>query len=565
MAAPDNILFAEPELRALLEREEGQFLEFKSLWDQSEDSRRPLARRRARDLVAECVAAFANADGGTLLLGVEDDGTPTGHGYPEEAVAELLAVPERRLRPAVSCRSQRTYLDGSEILVLQVPIAPEAVMVEANGFPCRVGDRVMREPQEVINTRKEAYRRVGYERRVRPDATLEDLDLDLAARFLSATVFRGRSPEELLVRFGLVLPRPGAPAVTNAALLLFGRMPLARWNPRAGVRFFRVAGTERRHGAERNVTQLGRIDSPISAAISEAHRLARDQIRRSETLHDLFFREMPEYPEFAWQEAIVNAVAHRDYEDQGREIEVWFYEDRMEVKSPGDLIPPVTLDSLRSRQSVHASRNPLIVRVLVEAGLMREEGEGIPRMFEEMERSLLHVPEFRVEASEVVTVLRNEPIFSGPGAEWQRIVQELNLSVAQRRILLAHPQGFTNADYQKLNGVDRDQAYRDIREMVDLGVVLPAEAPGRGALYHVSPDLSEARAFLQGRVPKIRQFLRAHSSLKNADYRDLFAVTRAQAVRELRRLVELGYLRLEGVRRGARYLAGPVLGADGEI
>jgi predicted HTH transcriptional regulator len=215
MATDPDPLFAEGELRSLLERDEGQFLEFKSLWDLSCQSRRQLDRRQARDIVAEAVAAFANADGGTLLLGVVDDGTPSGHGYPPDAVDDLLAVTERRLRPPVRCARQRADLDGHEVVIVQVPIAPEAVMVEANGFPYRVGDRVVREPQEVINARKETYR-----------------------------------------------------------------------------------------------------------------------------------REMPEYPEFAWQEAIVNAFAHRDYEDQGREIEVWFFEDRMEVKSPGDLVPPVTLDAL---------------------------------------------------------------------------------------------------------------------------------------------------------------------------------------------------------------------------
>lgn len=562
MSTTENTLFTEPELRALLEREEGQFLEFKSMWDLSADPRRVLGRRQARDIVAEYVAAFANADGGTLLLGVEDDGTPSGHGYPAEALADLLAVPERRLRPAVRCRTQRMSLDGHEILVVQVPMAPEAVMVEANGFPYRVGDRVVREPQEVINARKVAYRRVGFEQRIRTEATIEDLDLDLAARFLSGTVFRGRSAEELLVRFGLILPQPGAPVVTNAALLLFGKAPVVRWHPRAGVRFFRVAGSERRHGAERNVTQLARIDPPIASALPEAYRQGRNHVRRSEKLHDLFFREMPEYPEFAWQEAIVNAFAHRDYEDQAREIEVWFFEDRMEVKSPGDLVPPVTLDLLRSRTPVHASRNPLLVRVLVEASLMREEGEGIPRMFDEMERSFLRAPEFRAAASDLVVVLRNEPIFTGPSVEWQHIVQNLPVSVAQQRVLLAHPEGFTNADYQRLNSMDRDQAYREIQELVALGVVTPAEAAGRGAQYHVAPDLREARAFLQTRLPQLRQFLSHRPFLKNADYRDMFGVTRVRAVRELGSLVEQGCLMLEGRGRGARYVRGPGLSAE---
>jgi len=93
--------------------------------------------------------------------------------------------------------------------------------------------------------------------------------------------------------------------------------------------------------------------------------MAASHIRKSEKLHNLFFREVPEYPDFAWQEAIVNAVAHRDYGDQGRGIEVWFYDDRMEVVSPGDLVPPVTLGQLRAGESVHASRNPLIARILV--------------------------------------------------------------------------------------------------------------------------------------------------------------------------------------------------------
>jgi len=556
MARDSDALFSEIELRALLEREEGQFLEFKSLWDLSGQSRRPLDRRQARDIVAEGVAAFANADGGTLLLGVEDDGTPSGHGYPPDAVDDLLAVAERRLRPPVRCGRQRAVLDGHEVLIVQVPIAAEAVMVEANGFPCRVGDRVLREPQEVINARKETYRRVGYEQRIRAEATLGDLDLDLVSQFLSTTVFQGRRPEALLSRYGLLLQRAAGPAVTNAALLLFGKAPMLRWHPRAGIRFFRVAGTTRRHGGDRNVTQLGRIDWPIARALPEAHRLTREQIRRSEKLHDLFFREMPEYPEFAWQEAIVNAFAHRDYEDQGREIEVWFFEDRMEVKSPGNLVPPVTLDALCSRKPVHASRNPLIVRVLADVGLMREEGEGIPRMFDEMERSFLRPPAFSVAAAEMVVVLRNEPVFMGAGVEWQHVVQGLPLSVSQRRVLLAQPDGFTNGDYQRLNGVDRDQAYREIQELVTLGIVTSAEAPGRGARYHIAPDLREARGFLQGRVGGLRDYFRGHAYLKNADYRNLFGLTREAAKRELRRLVDEKFLRMEGERRGARYLPG---------
>lgn len=552
-------LFTDAELRELLEREEGQFLEFKSVWDRSGDRPKLLARRAVRDAIAEVVAAFANADGGLLLVGVEDDGSPTGHGFPEEAVVDLIAVPSRRLRPAVTCRIARLTLDGAEILAFDVPNVPEAIMVDGNGFPYRVGDQVVREPQEVINERKASYRRVGYERRIRSEAALDDLDLDLARRFLAGTPIGERPIEDVLERYGLVQGSASGWRVTNAALLLFGKQPMTRWHPRAGIRLFRVAGTRRMHGAKRNVTQLARIDLPVASAIAEAHRLAREHIRRSEQLHDLFFREVPEYPEFAWQEAIVNAFAHRDYEVQGREIEVWFYEDRMEVSSPGELVPPVTLAALRKRRPVHASRNPLLVRVLADAGIMRDEGEGIPRIFEEMEESFLREPELGVEEGSFSVRLFNEPIFVGPSPAWKKLVGDLPISAAHKRALLAHPEGFTNEDYRKLNQVDRDEAYRQIRELVQAGFLQEAPSPGRGAIYRVAPTLHQARLFLEGRLATLRDHFRTQTRLTNADYRRLFGGTRYTAVRDLRRLVDEGFLRMEGERRGAYYVPRPSL------
>ncbi len=550
MTAP---LFTEAELRDLLARDEGQFLEFKSVWDRSGDRPKHLSRRAVRDAIAEAAAAFANADGGLLLVGVEDDGSPTGHDYPEEAVADFVSVPDRRLRPPLACRVERLAIDGAEILAFDVPNAPEAIMIDGNGFPYRVGDRVIQEPQEVINQRKEAYRRVGHEQRIRPEAALDDLDLRLAQAFLGQTPFATRPIEEALERYGLIQGSARGWRVTNAALLLFGKAPLVRWHPRAGVRLFRVAGTRRLHGGRRNVTQLPRIDLPIASGIAEAHRIVRGHIRRSEKLQNLFFKEVPEYPEFAWQEAIVNAFAHRDYEVQGREIEIWFYEDRMEVSSPGELVPPVTLRALRQRRPAHASRNPLLVRVLADAGIMRDEGEGIPRIFEEMAESLLKEPEIGVEDGVFFVRLFNEPIFVGPSAGWKKLVGDLPISPAQKRVLLARPEGFTNEDYRKLNGVDRDEAYRQILELVDKGVVQAAQATGRGAVYRIAPTLHEARSFLETRLPKLREHFRRRARLKNADYRQLFGVTRHAALRELKQLADHGFLRLEGERRGAHY------------
>ncbi len=271
---------------------------------------------------------------------------------------------------------------------------------------------------------------------------------------------------------------------------------------------------------------------------------------------------MPEYPAFAWQEALINAVAHRDYNDQGRETEVWFFDDRMEVLSPGDLVAPVTLTLLKQRKRIHASRNPLIVRVLADAGIMREEGEGIPRMYEEMEESFLKHPEFHVEQALFSVTLKNQPIFEGPSPEWKGIVDQLGLSQTQKRVLLGHPDGFSNEDYRKLSGLDRDHAYREIQDLIAMGIVISAGASGRGAVYYPSPHLLETRAWLEGRVSKLQTYLTAHARIGNNEYRQLFSVTRYAAKRELKRLMDEGFLSLVGAKRGAHYISGPALARD---
>jgi len=136
-------VFTETEIKDLLKREEGQFLEFKSLWDRESGALKSLSRRTVRDIIAEYIAAFANADGGTLVLGVEDDGTPSGHNYTEEALSGFIEVPVSRLRPSVNIRSQRMMVEGHELIIMDVPMSSDAIMVNGNGFPYRAGDQVL--------------------------------------------------------------------------------------------------------------------------------------------------------------------------------------------------------------------------------------------------------------------------------------------------------------------------------------------------------------------------------------------------------------------------------------
>ena len=285
-----SLRLAADEIPTALAQGEGQFREFKSAWDRSSGLRKKLNWKRIRDKIADVVAAFANADGGLLFVGVEDDGRPSGHGYSDDDVRGLLATPENRLQPPVRCRTERVEIDGKELLVFEVSQSAEAIMVVANGFPYRVGTEILREPQELINQRKQALRVVGYEQRFRPEATLDHLDMELARRFLRRTPVGARPVKEALEYYGLVERHVDEWRITNAGLLLFARRPALKWHPRAGVRVFRVEGREQVPGRGRNVTQIGRADPPLALALDEALSLTRSQVRQSERLNGPLLR-----------------------------------------------------------------------------------------------------------------------------------------------------------------------------------------------------------------------------------------------------------------------------------
>ena len=124
-------LLSATELRTILSRGEGQFVELKSAWDRGVAPPKPRWRRALWDKIADVVAAFANADKGLLLVGVDDEGAATGHGSPDEHVDERFAVPHRRLTPAVDCRTERLLLWMTRGPRVRGPDHPEAVMIDS--------------------------------------------------------------------------------------------------------------------------------------------------------------------------------------------------------------------------------------------------------------------------------------------------------------------------------------------------------------------------------------------------------------------------------------------------
>ncbi len=305
---------------------EGQFLERKSCYDRMGRTPRPRPIKEVARDVAEALAAMANADGGTVVLGIEDDGTVSGvpDKYPETIWKQIQGL----IRPQLNFRFVKIGLEGRRVWIFETDWSAEAHQLTDGRYLLRVGSQNLPFPARDIEAMKRSRLERATEMQFIPDATLADLDLALVQELAHKSGI-SLSPEELLVHYRLAEKVNGRLRLTLAAVLLFAKDP-TRWHPRCGIELIRWEGTERRTGAELNIVKRIRIEAPLVRLIEEAYRAIQSFIPERQRLVDLFFEERWTYPPFAWQEAIVNAVAHRDYRLQGLGIEVHLFDDRME-------------------------------------------------------------------------------------------------------------------------------------------------------------------------------------------------------------------------------------------
>jgi ATP-dependent DNA helicase RecG len=463
-----------------LNQDEGQHYDRKSMYTGPDGAKRPRDRKEVRDQVAEYVAGFANAEGGVLILGIEDDYTITGHRLPVDALRSLLQTPQNRLTPQQPA-GFTVMVGDKQLIVFDVPAADVPVQVDGNGFPLRIGDKTIQTSESKINTLKLQGLVESWESRS-SKATLINLDRDLIMRARQGAGLTALSDEEYLLKRKLADLRGARLQLRHAAALLFESH--GPDHPNAGIRIFRVIGTERRTGMDHNVEELPRIEGNLPTVIETATTTIAGLLRRPSRLFGTRFRPMPEYPEFSWKEALLNAVAHRDYVVEGACTEVWLFEDRMEVRNPGGFIGDLTVDEILSLQRVHRSRNPRLMRVLVDLGIARDQGEGIPRMFAEMASAFLPRPEINENRREVRITLRNEPTLSTADRSFIARLGSTELSDIEIRALIhTHQHGrIENNDLRLITGVDTHGASQLLRRLRDRNL-LELHAHGANSYY----------------------------------------------------------------------------------
>ncbi len=179
-------------------------------------------------------------------------------------------------------------------------------------------------------------------------------------------------------------------------------------------------------------------------------------------------------------------------------------------------------------------------------------------MIEEMELSWLPPPDIVASGHDVTVTLRNEPIFGTMDESWAKHVRGLPLEVRQKRALAAFADrsGFQSSDYQELNRVDRDVAYRELQELETRGLVRTSGAT-RGRQYAVVKAHQGGATVQRTPAEQLVQHMALTGRITNSDYREAFGVERERARAALAAWVRAGVVELRGERRGAHYVAGP--------
>jgi ATP-dependent DNA helicase RecG len=387
-------------------------------------------------------------------------------------------------------------VEGHELVVFDVPSADSPVQVTGDGFPLRIGDQTIETSESKIRALKFQGLVESYESRP-SSLALADLDRDLLARARQGAGLEALSDEDYLLKRKLADRRGSGLVLRQAAELLFAQR--GPEHPNAGVRVFRVVGTERRLGAEHNVEERPRIEGNLPEVWQEALSVVGGLMRQPSRLVGNRFRPVSEYPRFSWQEALLNAIAHRDYSVQGTGIEVWLFDDRMEVTSPGGLLPELSLDELLSLRRVHCSRNPRLMRTLVDLGLTRDQGEGIPRMFAEMADAFLPSPRIEPTPRSVGVVLRNTTTLGEDDRAFISRIGDEELSDEEFRALLqAHRNAqVNNASLRSLMGLDTLGASQVLRRLRDRRL-LELHRAGSQSYYTLEPRLRVADAADRG-------------------------------------------------------------------
>ncbi|GIW94563.1 MAG: ATPase AAA [Pirellulaceae bacterium] len=522
-----------------------------------------------------CLANRFSQQPGWLLLGVEDDGRITGarprHGDRIDPL-RLQALIANRTRPSLSVRVEVVWLEGKEIIAIEIP-ATRTPLGTADGKYLRravAGDgkpaclpMAFHEMQALLADRGA----LDYSALVIPEARWSDLDpleFERFRRVIRESHGRGDAglidlPDtELAKALGAVEANHAVSAIRVVGLLLFGREEaLKRLLPTHEVAFQVLCG--------QRVEVNDFFRWPLLRVLEELLSRFRARNREEELQVGMLRVGVPDYPLAAFREGVANALIHRDYTRLGA-VHVQWHADHIEIANPGGFPEGVRLDNLLVTPP--RPRNPLLADALKRAGIVERTARGIDTIFYEQLRNGRPPPSYdRSNESGVVLVL------PGGKANLDFVRLVIEESQAQRPLcldellLLNHlwlERQILTTEAARLIQKPEAEARSRLQRLVEAGLVEP-RGERKGRAWHLSAAayrrLGQKAAYVRQRgfeplqqEQMVLRYVEKYGSIDRGQVAELCRLSPMQAYRLLKKLEKAGKIkRIAGSTKGTRY------------
>lgn len=519
-----------------------------------------------RDIGADCVA-FANARGGRILFGIEDDaeGPPQDQRIPADLPDRLLKGIAQHTSNVHVRAEIRTHANGGEYLDLEIVPSTKSVAATSDArFYIRIADETRRlQPEDLVRlvAEKDSYQ---WETQITRKVPLERLDNAKRSEFIADIraservkfSVKERSDEEILEHYFFV--QNGF--LTNLGILWVGtRTDRAQLLHAPTIQFLKYDS----HG-DRVAKQLWDDFSLNPAELIEAiWREVPDWRESTELPDDLFRKTVPHYDQVVIRELLANALVHRSYTTRG-DIFINLYPDHLEIHNPGLLPLGVTPGNILQKT---VRRNNLLAQVFHDLKLMEREGTGFDRIYETQLTQAKAIPQVREEDDRVVVRVDRRIIRPELVNFMAAIDDQFALNQRERIALglIAQHGSLTALEFSRLLQIEGDDRARSwLGTLITKGIVI-SRGQTRAAEYFVEPEVLRSTRF-RGRTTlkpiedhRLEELIRTDLALYPGSSRSEIRsrigaeIPDYKVTRCLETLRELGVVSMDGSRRWARY------------
>lgn len=494
--------------------------------------------------VQNTAVAFSNAQGGVILVGVEDDGAIVGRTL-DAGTADAIHTALGEVHDPGRYGVSTIDVGGKAVTVISVARREQGFAQTSSG---RVLQRRGTQDRPLFGSDLQRFISERATRRFEATPTLvtvEGCDPSAMAVLRSAYSWATAGSDPTAIE-GIGLALNGRLTVAGALHLLTDPTSVVS---KAYVEIFRYPDD----GA-RDYDRREEVRGPLHAQVEGATRSVMDHLGTELVVLGVRRFDLPRLPEVVVREAIANAVAHRSYEATGTAVRVELRPGTVTITSPGSLPEPVTLSNMRE---ANAARNVDVIRVLRRLGLAEDAGRGVDVMQDTMRSEMLEQPAFDATDRSVTVQL---PIRSAVAPVERAWIRELeargDLAPGDRLILVHAARGetLTNGLVRRIAQVDSDDARKILRRLRDQGLV--RQRGQRGAATYVLADSLRPPAGLRLDADELDELVAGMAQegpITNLDVRRITGLDRAEALAVLNRLVLGDRLVRIGARRGTRY------------